>query len=240
MTAKLRRFGRCTFEDFPIVTQVGFFWDIFFAFRDLPAGYADRFLSHGWAVASIDYRLAPESKLPAIISNLRDALEWLRTEGAERANIDPERIAAMGHSAGGYLTSMIGMDARYLKEYGLETGAIAGCMPVSGQMVTHSTVRGERGIPRSQPIIDEAAPAFHARADAPPFLCIAGGEDLPARAEENRYFVAVMKAAGHQSIAYLKVEGRDHGTIASRMNEQDDTVANAVMGFIRDVSSTRQ
>ncbi len=83
------------------------------------------------------------------------------------------------------------------------------------------------------------SPAFHARADAAPFLCIAGGEDLPARAEENRYFVAAMKAAGHESIAYLEVEGRDHGTIASRMSEKDDVVANTVKRFIRDVMTQR-
>lgn len=73
-------------------------------------------------------------------------------------------------------------------------------------MITHSTVRKERGIPRTRPIIDEAAPAYNARAEASPFLNIVGSQDLPARAAENRYFVAAMKAAGHRDVTYLEVE----------------------------------
>ncbi len=206
---------------------------------DIAVGLAKRLSSEGIAVASVNYRLSPQVKFPAYIEDAAAAVAFLHKQISSYGGSD-KLIFVSGHSAGGYLTSMIGMDTRYLKAHGLDTDAIAGCVPVSGQMVTHSTVRGERGTPRTQPIIDQAAPAFHARADAAPFLCIAGAEDLPARAEENRYFVAVMKAAGHESIAYLEVEGRDHGTIASRMNEQDDVVATAVKRFIRNVSSTRR
>lgn len=58
---------------------------------------------NGYVLVSIDYRLAPETKLPAIISDLEDAFGWLRKEGP-KFHIDPERIAVMGGSAGGYLT----------------------------------------------------------------------------------------------------------------------------------------
>jgi acetyl esterase/lipase len=64
--------------------------------------------SSGCAVVSIDYRLAPETKLPAIIEDLQDAFRWVRTKGPEIFGADPNRIAVAGGSAGGYLTLMSG------------------------------------------------------------------------------------------------------------------------------------
>jgi hypothetical protein len=64
-------------------------------------------------------------------------------------------------------------------------------------------------------------------------LNIVGGQDLPARAEENRYFVAAMKAAGHEDVTYFEVEGRNHGTVANRIGEVDDAVAEAMTAFIQ-------
>jgi len=62
----------------------------------------------GFAVVSIDYRLAPETKLVAIIEDLQDAWKWLRKQGPEQFGIDPQRIAVAGGSAGGYLALMAG------------------------------------------------------------------------------------------------------------------------------------
>ena len=64
-------------------------------------------LESGFALVSIDYRLAPESKLPAIIEDVEDAFQWLRAEGT-RLNLDTRKIAVMGGSAGGYLTLTAG------------------------------------------------------------------------------------------------------------------------------------
>ena len=56
----------------------------------------------GIDLVSIDYRLAPETPLPEIIADVEDAWSWIRSNG-ESVGIDPDRIAVMGHSAGGYL-----------------------------------------------------------------------------------------------------------------------------------------
>jgi acetyl esterase/lipase len=61
----------------------------------------------GYVIVSIDYRLAPETKLPAIIEDIQDAYRWMR-EQAARFGIDRDRIATGGGSAGGYLTQMTG------------------------------------------------------------------------------------------------------------------------------------
>jgi acetyl esterase/lipase len=73
-----------------------------------PGPFHSDLLDKGYAIVSIDYRLAPETKLPGIIEDLRDAYRWMRTEGGKRFGIDPDRIAAAGGSAGGYLTLMTG------------------------------------------------------------------------------------------------------------------------------------
>ncbi|MEH7248133.1 alpha/beta hydrolase [Neobacillus niacini] len=62
----------------------------------------------GFNVCSIDYRLAPESKLPAIKEDIQDAVIWLKEKGAVKFGFDPERIAVIGSSAGGYLALLSG------------------------------------------------------------------------------------------------------------------------------------
>jgi acetyl esterase/lipase len=66
------------------------------------------YLAAGYTIISINYRLAPEAKLHAIIEDLQDAYTWVRGQGAGLYNVDPDRIAVIGHSAGGYLTLMAG------------------------------------------------------------------------------------------------------------------------------------
>lgn len=61
-----------------------------------------------YVVVSIDYRLAPETKLPAIVEDLQDAYRWVRERGPKLFRIDSERVAVAGESAGGYLTLMAG------------------------------------------------------------------------------------------------------------------------------------
>ena len=63
---------------------------------------------NGYVLVSLDYRLAPETKLPEIVQDLEDAFGWLRTEGPRRFHVDPDRMAVMGGSAGGYMTLTAG------------------------------------------------------------------------------------------------------------------------------------
>lgn len=56
---------------------------------------------------SIDYRLAPETKLPHILTDISDAWAWLQDK-ADSVGIDSDRIAILGHSAGAFLTLLSG------------------------------------------------------------------------------------------------------------------------------------
>ena len=62
----------------------------------------------GYLIVSIDYRLAPETKLPEIVRDVEDAFAWIRKEGPELFQANSKRIAVMGGSAGGYLTLTAG------------------------------------------------------------------------------------------------------------------------------------
>lgn len=65
-------------------------------------------LHAGCAVISIDYRLAPQTKLPEIIRDVEDAFAWIRGEGGKSLGLDTTRVAVAGGSAGGYLTLVAG------------------------------------------------------------------------------------------------------------------------------------
>ena len=64
----------------------------------------DMVLEAGYVLVSIDYRLAPETQLPAIIEDLKDAFAWVREKGPGLFQADTSKIAVAGGSAGGYLT----------------------------------------------------------------------------------------------------------------------------------------
>jgi acetyl esterase/lipase len=69
-------------------------------------------LDAGYALVSLDYRLAPETQLPEIIGDIENAFEWIRKDGPRLFNIDSARIAVAGGSAGGYLTLASGFRVR--------------------------------------------------------------------------------------------------------------------------------
>lgn len=76
--------------------------------RYIPKELVRMLNKEGYAVISIDYRLAPETKLEFIINDISDALHWIKDEGARICGFDSDKIAVMGSSAGGYLSLMTG------------------------------------------------------------------------------------------------------------------------------------
>ncbi len=76
--------------------------------QGVPQPLMDRLIEAGFTVVSIDYRLAPETKLAAIIEDVEDAFAWIRGQGPDLFRADPDRIAVLGSSAGGYLTLTTG------------------------------------------------------------------------------------------------------------------------------------
>jgi acetyl esterase/lipase len=176
--------------------------------RSIPKELQNR----GWGVVGVSYRLSPHVKHPTYIEDAAAALAWT-FKNVERHGGDPNKIFVTGISAGGYLTAMLGLDKSYLAKHSIDANRIAALIPVTGQMITHFTVRTEQGIERDRPTIDRFAPLYHVRGDAPPMLCISGDweTDTVMRCEENLYFVSMMKQYGHKNVRHVVIEGADHG-----------------------------
>jgi acetyl esterase/lipase len=63
-------------------------------------------LERGYAVASINYRHSQEAIFPALIHDIKAAVRWVKANAAVYG-FDPEKVAAWGSSAGGYLAAML-------------------------------------------------------------------------------------------------------------------------------------
>ncbi|MCM3699793.1 alpha/beta hydrolase [Paenibacillus macerans] len=71
--------------------------------EDLPQPYISLLTESGYGLLTLDYLLAPESKLPAIMQSVRRSIEWFIQEGPRTLNLDHSDYYLMGRSAGGYL-----------------------------------------------------------------------------------------------------------------------------------------
>ncbi|MEK3989703.1 MULTISPECIES: alpha/beta hydrolase fold domain-containing protein [Robertmurraya] len=69
----------------------------------------------GYVVTSIEYRVTPQSTFPAPLEDVKSAIRYLRANSA-KYGIDPNQIAVMGSSAGGYLAALAGT-TNNIKEY---------------------------------------------------------------------------------------------------------------------------
>ena len=176
--------------------------------KEIPAELQNK----NMAVVGVGYRLYPMVKAPEYIKDAAAAVAWVFTN-IERFGGDSSAIFIAGYSAGGYLTNMIGLDKRWLQKHAIDANRLAGIISLSGQAITHFSVRNEMGIPETRPLVDSLAPLFHVRADAPPLLLITGDRELEllGRYEENAYLMRMMKLSGHNQTVLYELDGYDHG-----------------------------
>jgi len=179
--------------------------------KEIPRALMDK----GFAVIGVGYRLSPKAKAPAYINDAAAAVAWTFKHIAEYGG-NPDLIFVSGHSAGGYLGMMLAYDKKYLNKYQIDANKIAGLIPFSGQAITHFTVRAERGMKDTQPLIDEYAPLYFVRADAPRTLLITGDREMEllGRYEENAYLLRMLKLTGHKTSRLYEIQGFDHGGMA--------------------------
>ncbi len=168
-------------------------------------------LQSGCVIVGAGYRLAPDATVSQIIDDAAAAVAWVMDHAVEYGG-DPARIYLAGHSAGGYLIQMVGLDRRRLARYGHTPDSLAGVIPLSGQTITHFEQRRAQGLDPLQPLVDTLAPLYYVRADAPPMLLVTGDREreLFGRYEEVAYFRRMMLQRGHEEIPLYELDGFDH------------------------------
>ncbi|GGR88322.1 putative lipase/esterase [Micromonospora fulviviridis] len=157
----------------------------------------------GWAVLSVDYRLAPEHPYPAPVDDMVRALTWVRGPEAPRHGLDPRRTAVAGDSSGGHLAAVT---ARRARDAGIRlAGQILVC-PVIDPTADYPAL-DEYGLDREEmrffwdafapPGVDRAQPDLDPlRADLtglPPAVLVTAELDLLS-AEGERYAAGLLAA----------------------------------------------
>lgn len=168
----------------------------------------------GLVVIAPNYRLMPKATIDDCIDDAAEAVAWVFRH-ARDFNGDPRKIFIAGHSAGGFLVDMIGLEKKWLQKYGIDADSLAAIVPFSGQCLTHFNQRKQMGLGPLQPIINEYAPIAHIRPDAPPMVIISGDREMElyGRYEEQAYFWRMLKLLGHKDVTLYEIQGFDHGNM---------------------------
>ncbi len=179
-----------------------------FGTKDIPK----ELLDYGYLIVSVEYRLSPKVKAPAYIEDAAAGTAWV-FNNIEKYSGNVKQIFLSGHSAGGYLDLMIGLENKWLAKYNINTSSLAGLIPLSPQVISHYTIRDENNISKYQPLIDTYAPLFHIKKETPPIVLITGDREreLLGRYEENAYFFRMMKVIENPRVKLFELQGFDHG-----------------------------
>lgn len=169
-------------------------------------------LRDGAVVVGVGYRFSPLVPVTQIIDDAACAIAWVMDNISQYGG-NPDKVFISGHSAGGYLVAMVGLDKSRLAKYDKDANALAGIIPFSGQAITHFEERRSRGIADKQPIVDSLAPLYHVRGDAAPILILSGDRELEmlGRYEENAYFWRMLRLAGDDDATLYEFDGYGHG-----------------------------
>lgn len=198
----------------------------------------------GYAVASVDYRTAPQDPYPAAVEDVRAAIRWLRAH-ADQFGLDPDRIAAMGESAGGYLALMTalgggGFDTgehldfagpvqAVVDYYGVADFALRG----SDEGCNHQVVDQFLGGDLSRKRLERLACRNLIRPDSPPMLILHGSADPLVPVEGSIALYEALQAAGVPSDLIL-LDGAGHGEDAFYQPE----IRSLILSFLQDCLGT--
>ncbi|MBN1669469.1 MAG: alpha/beta hydrolase [Kiritimatiellae bacterium] len=200
------------------------------------AAFCGWLATHGYVVAAVNYRLSPSPKepgqrrahYPAQIEDCQNAVRWLR-KNAKEYGIDPNRIAAVGRSAGGHLASLLGTK----DGEGCRVQAVVSYFgahdPMPESKENAATVRLMGGTPEDKLALwKDASASTHVTRDDPPFLLVHGDKDrtVPLSVSEN--FRKNLEAAG-VACELIVAQGGTHGgglgqTTSPAMDEIDKRV----------------
>ncbi len=194
---------------------------------------AVRFVSRGFAVASVNYRLSQHAIFPAQIEDCKAAVRWLRAHASEY-HLDPNRFGAWGASAGGHLVALLGTTGD-VKEF--DTGANldfssrvqavvdffgpADLLKMAAQSGPESRMdHNATNSPESQLIggplqenkekANRASPVTYVTKDDAPMLLVHGDADPLVPHQQSEELCDALKKAGVDATIHI-VKGAGHG-----------------------------
>ncbi|TPW77585.1 alpha/beta hydrolase [Schumannella soli] len=172
---------------------------------------------NGYVVANADYRLAPKYTFPAAITDLQQAVRWMRLPAQQdRFRIDPKRIGAMGGSAGGNLVSLLGTRGSGPTDENARVSAVAelsGPIDLTGVAVTADfvpvqlTYLGCTATTDCPAAAEASATSFIDKTDPPFLVAHSTTERIPL--EQANRFVTKLRAKGVDT-TFIKVKGARH------------------------------
>jgi acetyl esterase/lipase len=182
--------------------------------------------ARGYVAIAPDYRLAPDHRFPAAIEDCKAAVRWLRSN-ARAYKINPDRIGAMGFSAGAHLACLVGVTNR---DDGLEgeggnpdqSSQVQAVVSFFGPTDLTRPVFGKETatanfIPLFGGTLAEkpeeyrrASPMVYVRKTPPPFLLLHGSADRIVPSEQATAFAERLQKAGGTAKVLL-TEGEGHG-----------------------------
>lgn len=184
--------------------------------------YTARFAQRGYVCVSVGYRFVKEARFPAAVQDTKCAVRWLR-ENAARLGADPDKIVAIGGSAGGHLAMMIGYssDVPELEGDGGHAGVssrVAGVVDLYGP--TDLTVPFAQNNPTAMNFFGKtyaeapelyalASPLHHLDASDPPTLIFQGTIDSTVPVEQSDLLAEAFQKLD-KPYWYARVDGWPH------------------------------
>jgi acetyl esterase/lipase len=177
----------------------------------------------GYLFVSINYRLAPRWKWPAQIQDVKCAIRFLRAH-AKSYNLDPNRIGAMGGSAGGHLVALLGVTDTSsgfdVGEYLGQSSRVRAVVDLFGpadltvEQFTETQANIVRGVFGAQapgdPVLAKASPVTYISKDDPPFLILQGDKDTTVPPSQSQELYDRLKAGGVTATLVI-VKNAGHG-----------------------------
>jgi acetyl esterase/lipase len=209
------------------------------------SGAATDLAGAGFVVASIDYRLAPANPWPDQIIDAKCAVRYLRAH-ADDLGIDPNRIAALGTSAGGQLVSLLGTTGSSALwdtgPYPDESSAVeavvdefgpadldAGGWPAGSIAMIHRIFGAAPGTP--SPVLAQASPVTHVAAGDPPFLIVQGTDDQVVPMTQSEQLAAQLRN-DHIPVDLVMVDGGRHGLETPDENPSPPAIAALITSYL--------
>ncbi|MEJ6831215.1 MAG: alpha/beta hydrolase [Akkermansiaceae bacterium] len=170
-------------------------------------GLAEKLASRGYVVMNTTYRTTPENQWPTQIEDVRLALRWLQ-KNAPSLRVDPEKIGAMGYSAGAHLAAILGStnpDIEAMVLGGLPSDLMLFNDGKLVRMLTGGTKAEKPQVHR------DASPVNFVTKDTPPVFLYHGRWDkLVPPNQAEAYLAALQKNNVPYEMTWLK--GRAHIT----------------------------